>query len=75
MLKFYNTIRPGKPAGDPVMSDISALRFLPDETVQYKLKFDDSCTVLPETMNTRNQHSVCFDAVEPLYSAPIKTEI
>lgn len=69
-LQYYDTIRPGKRVGDPVVSDIRELRYLPDGTIQYKLGFNDNHKMLPQTRHARKPS--VHDTVGPLYTAPLK---
>ncbi|XP_037025664.1 uncharacterized protein LOC119078177 [Bradysia coprophila] len=48
------SIRPGKKAGDPKVTDIRALRYDPDGKIFYKLHFDDEFKVLPQAFNKQN---------------------
>lgn len=43
----YESVRPGKKAGDPTVHDLKALRYKPDGTVEFKIDFDDDYTELP----------------------------
>lgn len=46
-LKYFTSIRPGKKAGDPCVTDIRALRYTKSDGIQYKLDFKDNWTPLP----------------------------
>lgn len=41
-LRYYDSIRPGKRTGDPLVTDIRVLKYLPSGRMQYKLNFDDN---------------------------------
>lgn len=43
----YESIRPGKKLGNPKVTDLRALRYNPNGTIDYKLNFDDDYTPLP----------------------------
>lgn len=49
-LKYYSSIRPGKKAGDPVVTDLRALKYNgSDLTIEYKLKMtDDTWQSIPQ---------------------------
>lgn len=48
-LKFYNSIRPGKKAGDPVVTDIRALKYSGlTVSIEYKLRITDDWKPLPQ---------------------------
>lgn len=46
-LDYYSSIRPGRKAGDPIVTDIHVLKYNPSGIIQYKLKFDDEYKDLP----------------------------
>ncbi|XP_031331486.1 uncharacterized protein LOC116162089 [Photinus pyralis] len=50
-IQFYNSIRPGRSPGDPVVTDIRALQYQPDGVICYKLRFPDEWTPLPIRKN------------------------
>lgn len=43
----YNSIRPGTRVGDPVVTDIRALRYLPNATISFKTDFSSPWVLLP----------------------------
>lgn len=48
-LKYYSSIRPGKKAGDPVVTDLRALKYNEsDLTIEYKLKMTDAWQCIPQ---------------------------
>lgn len=48
-LKYYSSIRPGKKAGDPVVTDLRALKYNgSDLTIEYKLKMTDAWQCIPQ---------------------------
>lgn len=44
---IYKSIRPGKKAGDPVVTDVRVLEYRPNGTIWYKIDFDDELQPLP----------------------------
>lgn len=46
--QIYKSIRPGRIAGDPTVTDISVLVHKPDGTIWYKLSYDDDLKMLPQ---------------------------
>ncbi|KAJ8867417.1 hypothetical protein PR048_031218 [Dryococelus australis] len=44
---FYNSIRPGRGIGSSRVVDVCALKYLPDQTKQFKLNFSDEWVDLP----------------------------
>lgn len=68
---LYPSIRPGNKTGDPCVTDICELQYLPEGTIQYKLKFKDMWTVLPRRPSRKSrdvQHP-------PLYNSPCAIEL
>lgn len=66
-LKHYTSIRPGKRAGDPCVVDLRALKYTPHSPIEFKLRFDDIWTVLPQRF-----HDISEDqAIPQLYSGPV----
>lgn len=63
-ISYYNSIRPGKKAGDPVVNDIRALRYSAENDLQYKTDFNADWQALPQRKNKSN------GLPKPLYSAP-----
>nr|CAI5837347.1 unnamed protein product [Callosobruchus analis] len=48
-LKYYSSIRPGKKAGDPVVTDLRALKYNgSDLTIEYKFKMTDAWQSIPQ---------------------------
>lgn len=64
----FQSIRPGKKAGDPVVTDIRGLLYK-NGTVSYKLRHTDNWTVLPQRRKKFNTESPI-----KLYDAPLKIE-
>lgn len=51
---IYKTIRPGRKAGDPVVTDLRAIQYNPDGGILIKLDFDEEWVVLPQRQNKIN---------------------
>ncbi|CAH1111555.1 unnamed protein product [Psylliodes chrysocephalus] len=49
----FNSIRPGRGIGDPRVTDIRALQYLPDGTINFKLHFSDQWQPLPQRKNQK----------------------
>lgn len=47
----YDSIRPGKRAGDPKVQDLRALKYNPNGTIEFKVNFDDDYSLLPVRPN------------------------
>lgn len=45
---FYKSLRPGNKAGDPMVIDMRAIRYNPNETIEYKLRHSDGWSLLPQ---------------------------
>jgi hypothetical protein len=69
-LKYYDNIRPGNKVGDPVVTDIRCLRYLPEGLIQYKLSFDDEFNDLPKRRNAKVPSG--DEDVAPLYRQPLQ---
>ncbi|XP_046963625.1 uncharacterized protein LOC124542320 [Vanessa cardui] len=68
---IYESIRPGRGAGDHCVVDIRALRYNPNGTIDYKLHFSHNFTPLPR----RPKKILSIDSVPSLYQSrqPITT--
>lgn len=53
---LYKTIRPGRRAGDPTVTDIRAILYNKEETIKVKLHFDQEWSVLPQRPKGFNNH-------------------
>ncbi|KAF2886569.1 hypothetical protein ILUMI_19605 [Ignelater luminosus] len=73
-LNFVTSIRPGKRIGDPTVTDLRALKYNPNGTIQYKLWFGDAWQNLPLRMN--NITAIPFAELPALFKGrlPIKNE-
>lgn len=67
-LRYYDSIRPGKRVGDPVVTDIQVLRYQPIGVVEYKLDFDEEFQELPRPRNAPTANST--DTVSQLQTGP-----
>lgn len=66
-IRFYTSIRPGRCVGDPVVTEIKALRYLPNCEIQFKLRHTDLWRVLNQRFNKKV--SFCkFEDLPPLYT-------
>lgn len=65
---IYESIRPGKRTGDPKVTNLRALKYNPDGTIEFKVNFDDEYQLLP-VRQMRYVHNVVFP---PLHSARLK---
>lgn len=69
-LKFYSSIRPGKKSGDPVVTQIRALKYQ-DGQIQFKFNFSDEWINLPQRINSSIQ-PLHFEILPNLYNEPLK---
>ena len=67
---FYKTIRPGIKAGYPVVTDLRALRYNEDGTIQYKTRFPNDFQDLPRT--SKLHHPQVEDVLLHSARLPIK---
>ena len=47
-IKYLDSVRPGKKAGEPQVHDLRALRYLPSAKVEFKTSFSDEYAELPQ---------------------------
>lgn len=66
-LKYYQSIRPGTKAGDPVVTDLRQLIYLPDGNIKYKLSHTGEESLLP-----RNARVAGSRTIKQLYTAKPK---
>lgn len=64
--QVYDSIRPGRSAGDDCVVDLRALKYNPDGTIEYKKHFQHEFTPLPRRPRSI---STLIDSVPPLYSS------
>lgn len=64
----YNSIRPGKKAGDPTVTDIRVLLYKNGDTM-YKLRHTENWTLLPQ-----RRKSDLYESPKALYAEPRKIE-
>lgn len=70
---FYKSIRPVRDVGAPRVVDVKAYRYLPNATIQYKLKFSDEWTDIPERKN-KTIKSMSFESFPALYKERLKVK-
>ncbi|XP_054270099.1 uncharacterized protein LOC128991320 [Macrosteles quadrilineatus] len=46
-ISYYDSIRPGRKTGDPVVTDIHVLKYKPEGKIMYKMNYDDAYKDLP----------------------------
>lgn len=63
----FDSIRPGKRAGDPTVNDIRPLQYK-DGEIHYKLRHPDEWQKLPQRVRVNN------NSLESLYSEPRKID-
>lgn len=51
---MYDSIRPGRVANDPVVTNISILLYEPEGLIKYKLNYDDEYALLPRRPKARS---------------------
>ncbi|CAG9790243.1 unnamed protein product [Diatraea saccharalis] len=51
---MYDSIRPGRVANDPVVTDIRALLYEPEGLIKYKLSYNDDYVLLPKRPKPRS---------------------
>lgn len=49
---FFKSIRPGRVVGDPCVTDIRALQYVPDGTIRYKFNCSEEWQLLPQRKST-----------------------
>ncbi|CAB3256002.1 unnamed protein product [Arctia plantaginis] len=70
-LKFHKSIRPGKRAGDPTVTNLRALKYTPDGKIVYKLRH--SATHWQELpTRIKNITFIPWDTIPQLYPARLK---
>lgn len=70
-LKFHKSIRPGKRTGDPTVTNIRALKYTPDGTIEYKIRHS-TVEWSPLPTRTKNVQFIPWDTIPQLYSARLK---
>ncbi|CAG9783180.1 unnamed protein product [Diatraea saccharalis] len=71
-LKFYKSIGPGKKAGDPVVTDLRQLTYLPEGKIYYRLGFTDDCPEILLPCRIHNVKPHPFDDLPSLYTERLK---
>ena len=64
-LRFYNSIRPGSKPGDPTVTDLRALQYLPNFKNNYKIDFSEEWKLL-EKIIIRNKNTNHSETIEAL---------
>lgn len=72
----FDTIRPGKKAGDPTVANIKALRYNCDGSIEFKLNFDDDYLDLNSVQKQRKKTSkTLFPTIYgPLHTSDLKIQ-
>ena len=52
-IKYVDSIRPGRRAGEPQVHNLRVLRYLPTPAIEYKTDFSDEFSPLPQRMHQR----------------------
>lgn len=69
-LMIFDSIRPGKKPGDPVVTDIVAIKYLPEGEILTKIgSFDAQYEAIPQR---RRRNKVSLSSFKQLHSAPLK---
>ena len=69
---MHNSIQPGSNIGDPIVTDISILKYTPDGTILYKLQFADQCHNLPRRSRSRQSTETPQECtLQQLFSRPV----
>jgi len=69
----FDTIRTGKKAGDPTVTNVKAFRFNPEGSIEFKLNIDDDCSDLNSVQKQRKKTSTISSLIiyEPLNSSDL----
>lgn len=70
-IRFYNSIRPGRKAGDPVVTDLKQLRYNPSGGIDFKLRHTEEWQQLNLRINTR-QDAFNSEELPDLYTTKRK---
>ncbi|BES90489.1 Hypothetical protein NTJ_03297 [Nesidiocoris tenuis] len=68
---IYTSIRPGKKAGDPTVTDLRAIMYDPTGTIKFKLAFDNDWQELPVTHRNRKRIPVIKEFPNLYRSRPL----
>lgn len=73
-LRMYASIRPGRKAGDPTVTDLRCLKYLPTEEIQWRLQYtDDWHQQLPSRRASSTASVPCsLEQLQPLYHSSLK---
>lgn len=70
---FYKSIRPVRDVGAPRVVDVKAYQYLPNATIQYKLKFSDEWTDIPGRKN-KTINPMSFESFPALYKERLQVK-
>jgi len=75
-LQTYTSIRPGRKAGDPIVTDWRCLRYLPTGEIQWRLQYtDDWNQQLPSRRASSTTSVPCkLEQLKPLHHSSLKTK-
>ncbi|CAG9793084.1 unnamed protein product [Diatraea saccharalis] len=65
---YFSSIRPGKTAGDPQVTDIRCLMYEPEGSIKFKLSYSEEYQLLPRRMIRQPNSTDCF---QQLYYAKL----
>jgi hypothetical protein len=69
-LTYYTSIRPGNKVGDPVVTDIKVLQYLPEGVIKVKMDFSEDFSDLPR--KSRKQGEILAGGPRELYDCQLK---
>lgn len=52
-VNYYTSIRPGRKPGDPQVTNVHCLMYLPEGIIKYKLSYNDEWKILPSRSNVK----------------------
>lgn len=65
-VKYYNSIRPGRKTGDPVVSDLKQIKYKPDGVIEYKLRHSGDWIEMMVRKKTQSTYN--FNELPNLYA-------
>lgn len=71
-MKTYKSIRPGKKTGDPVVTDLRQLKYLPEGQILYRLGFTDKHDEKPLPVRVKLNDPISVQDLPPLYNERLK---
>lgn len=57
-MMFYESIRPGRIASDPVVTDLRVIQYCPTGVILYKLNYNDTFNELPRRPNKIDKEDI-----------------